>query len=237
MSLRPGGVHTLRSRRAPGRSLQSRTALVRLVTAHAAPTVLLDMMPLRSDTSCPQLRRLPSSGCAVQVLAAQLNVRMRLERASRGWVSIVAEKMAYGSQTRFEDFTQLPVGISVNFTSFSSKMLAFLAHYPKLLVPYFSIGDTADVEVRLLLLPAVHGMRVIGGDTCSQHIAPRSPAAQSPDCPLSEAGMPPCKHSCRAHRDRRVSACVAAAPAEVCTPATALRRPRASGQTTWSWVQ
>lgn len=84
---------------------------------------------------------------AVQVLAAQLNVRMRLERASRGFVSIVAEKMAYGSQTRFEDFTQLPVGISVNFTSFSSKMLAFLAHYPKLLVPYFSIGDTADVEV------------------------------------------------------------------------------------------
>eukprot|EP00892_Ulva_mutabilis_P004077 jgi/Ulvmu1/2040/UM120_0036.1 len=81
------------------------------------------------------------------VLAAQLNLRMRLQRAARTWVSVVAEKMAYGSQTRFEDFTQLPVGISVNFTSFSSKMLAFVAHYPKLLVPYFSIGDSADVEV------------------------------------------------------------------------------------------
>jgi hypothetical protein len=62
-------------------------------------------------------------------------------------INIVCEKMAYGGVTRFEDLQKAPLGISVNFTSFSAKMLAFLAFYPKLLVPYFGMGETADIKV------------------------------------------------------------------------------------------
>lgn len=82
-----------------------------------------------------------------QVLIAQLNIRMRLQEEKKE-VSVVAEKMAYGGVTRFEDLKRLPIGISVNFTSFSAKMLAFLAYYPKLLVPFFALGEEADITVR-----------------------------------------------------------------------------------------
>ena len=87
------------------------------------------------------------SGVHTQVLIAQLNIRMRLEAEGKN-VGIVAEKMAYGGTTRFEDLARLPLGISVNFTSFSAKMLAFLAYYPKLLVPFFALGEEADITVR-----------------------------------------------------------------------------------------
>jgi hypothetical protein len=90
----------------------------------------------------------------LQVLAAQLNIRMRLEMEGKE-VSIIAEKMAYGSVTRFEDLKRLPLGMSVNFTSFSAKMLAFLVYYPKLLVPYFSLGEDADITVRVHLSSSV----------------------------------------------------------------------------------
>jgi hypothetical protein len=82
---------------------------------------------------------------------AQLNIRMRLESEGKE-VSVIAEKMAYGGVTRFEDLKRLPLGMSVNFTSFSAKMLAFLVYYPKLLVPYFSLGQDADITVCLYLL-------------------------------------------------------------------------------------
>lgn len=76
---------------------------------------------------------------------------MRLQLDEKD-VNIVAEKMAYGGTTRFEDLERLPLGISVNFTSFSAKMLAFLAYYPKLLVPFFALGEEADITVRPLQL-------------------------------------------------------------------------------------
>lgn len=85
-----------------------------------------------------------------QVLTAQLNIRMKLQAAGKE-VSMVAEKMAYGGVTRFEDLRRLPLGISVNFTSFSAKMLSFLAYYPKLLVPFFALGEEADITVRPML--------------------------------------------------------------------------------------
>ena len=62
----------------------------------------------------------------------------------------ICEKLAYGSTTRFEDLTRLPLGISVNFTSFSAKMLAFLAYYPKSYLLYSALGELVEMTVRRL---------------------------------------------------------------------------------------
>ena len=39
-------------------------------------------------------------------------------------INIIAEKCAFEGVTRFEDRYKLPLGISVNFTSYAAKLLA-----------------------------------------------------------------------------------------------------------------
>lgn len=53
----------------------------------------------------------------------QLNVRKLLEEAGRPTINIICQKVATQGLTRFEDRKRLPLGISINFTSYAAKLL------------------------------------------------------------------------------------------------------------------
>ena len=51
-------------------------------------------------------------------------------------INIIAEKVAAEGQTRFEDRYRLPLGISVNMTSYSGKLLTAALYNPRLIMVY-----------------------------------------------------------------------------------------------------
>jgi hypothetical protein len=51
-------------------------------------------------------------------------------------INIIAEKVAAEGQTRFEDRYRLPIGISVNMTSYSGKLLTAALYNPRLIMVY-----------------------------------------------------------------------------------------------------
>lgn len=58
----------------------------------------------------------------------QLNIRKLLEDQALPPINIIVQKVAKEGTTRFEDRRRLPLGISVNFTSFSAKMLMLVRY-------------------------------------------------------------------------------------------------------------
>ena len=46
-------------------------------------------------------------------------------------INIISEKVAFEGVTRFEDRNRLPLGICVNLTAFSAKMLTQTAYSPQ----------------------------------------------------------------------------------------------------------
>lgn len=58
------------------------------------------------------------------VMVTQLNVRKLLEDSRRPPINIICQKIATEGMTRFEDRNRLPLGISINFNSFSAKLLS-----------------------------------------------------------------------------------------------------------------
>ena len=49
--------------------------------------------------------------------------------------------MSFQGITRFEDRLQLPLGVSVNFTSYSAKILAQVAYNPAVMAVYAILGE------------------------------------------------------------------------------------------------
>eukprot|EP00877_Chromochloris_zofingiensis_P015032 jgi/Chrzof1/9783/Cz04g15180.t1 len=77
----------------------------------------------------------------------QLNIRKLLEDQALPPINIIVQKVAKEGTTRFEDRRRLPLGISVNFTSFSAKMLMLAAYNPVTMLVYCKLGECADLTI------------------------------------------------------------------------------------------
>ncbi len=93
---------------------------------HNPPTCCpqLNIRKLLEDASRPTTLCL--SPCVLSPLThdpptccPQLNIRKLLEDASRPTINIVCQKVAATGKTRFEDRRRLPLGVSINFSSYS----------------------------------------------------------------------------------------------------------------------
>jgi len=88
-----------------------------------------------------------------QVMVVQLNIRKMLEEACLPPINIIGQKVASEGLTRFEDRSRLPLGISVNFTSFAAKMLTL-------------VGEARGPprrQIIAMLLPMDHSHHVCAG--------------------------------------------------------------------------
>lgn len=81
------------------------------------------------------------------VMVVQLNIRKILEDQQLPPLNIIGQKVANEGLTRFEDRHRLPLGISVNFSSFAAKMLTQVAYNRKMLLPCAQLGEGADITI------------------------------------------------------------------------------------------
>ena len=66
----------------------------------------------------------PSHHPTIQLpLSPQLNIRKLREDARLRPINIICQKLGASGMTRFEDRHRLPLGMTVNFTSYAAKML------------------------------------------------------------------------------------------------------------------
>ncbi|KIZ07098.1 hypothetical protein MNEG_0853 [Monoraphidium neglectum] len=79
------------------------------------------------------------------MMTVQLNIRKTLADDGLPPINIICQKVASAGLTRFEDRHRLPLGISVNFTSFAAKMMAVVAYNPIGLLVYAQLGEAADL--------------------------------------------------------------------------------------------
>lgn len=63
-------------------------------------------------------------------------------------INIICEKVAAEGETRFEDRYRLPIGISVNMTSFSAKLLTSSVYNPRNILVFAQMGDGNELEVQ-----------------------------------------------------------------------------------------
>ncbi|KAK9845991.1 hypothetical protein WJX81_007900 [Elliptochloris bilobata] len=82
------------------------------------------------------------------ILLVQLHLRKALQDAGYPDINIIAEKVAAEGQTRFEDRYRLPIGISVNMTSYSGKLLTAALYNPRLIMVYAQMGDACELSVQ-----------------------------------------------------------------------------------------
>eukprot|EP00891_Asterochloris_glomerata_P004631 jgi/Astpho2/4631/Aster-x0209 len=82
------------------------------------------------------------------LLMVQLNVRKLLEEAEYPDINILTEKVAFDGLTRFEDRSRLPLGISVNMTAYSARLLTQVAYNPGVMLPYSKLGEEHEVTVQ-----------------------------------------------------------------------------------------
>lgn len=65
-------------------------------------------------------------------------------------INIICEKVAAEGETRFEDRYRLPIGISVNMTSFSAKLLTSAIYNPRNIMVFSQVGVTCRLTAHLL---------------------------------------------------------------------------------------
>lgn len=78
---------------------------------------------LDSSNGVDELRAQDMLRLDAMLMVVQLNVRKLLEDGERPAINIICQKVAMEGLTRFEDRRRLPLGISINFTSFAAKLL------------------------------------------------------------------------------------------------------------------
>ncbi|KAF8072953.1 hypothetical protein HT031_000613 [Scenedesmus sp. PABB004] len=94
------------------------------------------------DVDAPSVLRMDSL-----VMVAQLNVRKLLEDAAHSPINIISQKVANEGLTRFEDRLRLPLGISVNFNSYTAKVLSQVAANPLMMYPVTRLGENAQITI------------------------------------------------------------------------------------------
>jgi len=82
------------------------------------------------------------------VLNVQLNIRYLLEQNNAPEINIIAEKLSSTGETRFEDRRRLPLGASINSSSFAAKSLAQEALNPGTIDMYPTVGVRCRVFVQ-----------------------------------------------------------------------------------------
>lgn len=87
------------------------------------------------------------------VLLVQLNIRKLLddkakETGSAPPIMIIVEKTTYIGLTRFEDTKRLPLGVTINMSSYAAKVLAHSALQPFFLPAYQKLGRDAEMFVQ-----------------------------------------------------------------------------------------
>lgn len=91
-------------------------------------------------------------------------------------INIICEKLAIAGVTRFEDRFRLPLGISVNFTSFAANLLVLTAYDPEYGIRLATgFGRTVDTIVIDSSALCGEGMRphlvvVLHFVACSAHV-------------------------------------------------------------------
>ncbi|BDA43260.1 probable ion channel POLLUX at N-terminal half [Coccomyxa sp. Obi] len=83
-----------------------------------------------------------------QILLVQLHIRKSLMEAGYPDINIICEKVAAEGETRFEDRYRLPIGISVNMTSFSAKLLTSTLYNPRNVLVFAQMGDGNELDVQ-----------------------------------------------------------------------------------------
>ena len=63
-------------------------------------------------------------------------------------INIICEKVAAEGETRFEDRYRLPIGISVNMTSFSAKLLTSAIYNPRNIMVFSQVGFSGWAQCR-----------------------------------------------------------------------------------------
>ncbi len=62
-------------------------------------------------------------------------------------INIICEKVAAEGETRFEDRYRLPIGISVNMTSFSAKLLTSAIYNPRNIMVFSQVSSLCELDV------------------------------------------------------------------------------------------
>ena len=62
-------------------------------------------------------------------------------------INIICEKVAAEGETRFEDRYRLPIGISVNMTSFSAKLLTSAIYNPRNIMVFSQVHSLDESSV------------------------------------------------------------------------------------------
>ncbi len=79
-------------------------------------------------------------------------------------INIICEKVAAEGETRFEDRYRLPIGISVNMTSFSAKLLTSAIYNPRNIMVFSQVSPLGGLSVPFeldtitLTVAAVHAI-------------------------------------------------------------------------------
>ncbi|GFH27864.1 predicted protein, partial [Haematococcus lacustris] len=85
----------------------------------------------------------------LDAMMVQLNIRKVLDDGDRPTINIICQKVAFEGMTRFEDRNRLPLGISINFSSYSAKLLTQASwaggESPASLIAYSNFGENADL--------------------------------------------------------------------------------------------
>jgi hypothetical protein len=72
-------------------------------------------------------------------------------------INIICEKVAAEGETRFEDRYRLPIGISVNMTSFSAKLLTSAIYNPRNIMVFSQVGlPRASAVEKISILPGLY---------------------------------------------------------------------------------
>ncbi|GBF91919.1 hypothetical protein Rsub_04643 [Raphidocelis subcapitata] len=128
-----------------------RLALGKLLPQFHCALVLCDhswLDPDRDDANglgsvdAPSVLRIDSL-----IMTVQLNLRKIIVDQSLLPINIVAQKVGTGALTRFEDRQRLPLGIAVNFNSFTAKLMAQLAVNPSMLKALTQLGAEAQLHI------------------------------------------------------------------------------------------
>ena len=62
-------------------------------------------------------------------------------------INIICEKVAAEGETRFEDRYRLPIGISVNMTSFSAKLLTSAIYNPRNIMVFSQASSLCGLSI------------------------------------------------------------------------------------------
>ncbi|KAL6749116.1 hypothetical protein V8C86DRAFT_3032280 [Haematococcus lacustris] len=98
-----------------------------------------------SANGIDELRQRDMLRLDAMVMMVQLNIRKVLDDGDRPTINIICQKVAFEGMTRFEDRNRLPLGISINFSSYSAKLLTQVAYSPASLIAYSNFGENADL--------------------------------------------------------------------------------------------